>query len=123
MLESMRAVAYEQFVIDNEIIGMALRLLKGIQVNEETLGFEAILEAGPSGNYLSSTHTIKFMRQEYFQPMLADRQTREAWENAGSLDGRARARQCAKEILRTHSPKGIDGKTDQAIRRRFDIRL
>ncbi len=123
MLESMRTVAYEQFVIDDEIIGMALRLLKGIQVDEETLGFEAICETGPSGNYLSSMHTVKFMRQEYFPQALADRQTREAWEKFGALDGRTRARQRAKEILRTHSPKGIDEKVDQEIRKRFDIRF
>ncbi len=123
MLESMRTVAYEQFVIDNEIIGMALRLLKGIQVDEETLGFEAIQEVGPSGNYLSSMHTVKFMRQEYFRQTLADRQTREAWEKSGALDGRTRARQKAREILRTHSTKGIDHKIDQEIRKRFDIRI
>jgi trimethylamine--corrinoid protein Co-methyltransferase len=122
MLESMRTVAYEQYVIDNEIIGMALRLLQGIQVDDETLGYEAIREAGPSGNYLDSLHTVKFMRQEYFRQTLADRQTREAWEKSGALDGRARARQRAKEILRTHSPKGIDSKTDQEIRKKFDIR-
>jgi trimethylamine--corrinoid protein Co-methyltransferase len=123
MLESMRTVAYEQFVIDNEIIGMALRLLKGIRVDDETLGLEAIREAGPSGNYLSSVHTVKFMRQEYFRQTLADRQTREAWENSGALDGRTRARERAKEILRTHSPKGIDKKIDQEIRKSFDVRL
>lgn len=123
MLESMRAVAYEQFVIDDEIIGMALRLLKGIQVNEETLGFEAIREVGPSGHFLDSMHTIKFMRQEYFRQNLSDRQTREAWEKAGSLDTRSRARRKAKEVLETHIPKGIDLEIDREIRKRFDIRL
>jgi len=123
MLESMKTVAYEQFVIDNEIIGMVLRLLKGIQVDDETLAFEAIREVGPSGNYLSSMHTVKFMRQEYFRQSLADRQTREAWEKSGALDGRTRAQQRAKEILRTHSPKGIDIKIDQEIRKKFDIRI
>jgi len=121
MLESMRAVAYEQYVIDDEIIGMAIRLLKGIQIDEETLGFEALREAGPSGNFLSSMHTVKFMRQEYFQQTLGDRQTREAWEQSGSLDTRERAREKAKGILKTHFPKGIDPKIDQEIRKRFDI--
>ncbi|HSB06395.1 MAG TPA: trimethylamine methyltransferase family protein [Thermodesulfobacteriota bacterium] len=121
MLESMRAVAYEQYVIDNEIIGMALRLLRGIEIDEETLGFEAIREVGPSGNFLSSMHTIKYMRQEYFRQTLGDRQARETWEKAGSLDGRERARRRAKEILKTHSPKGIDPKIDQEIRKRFKI--
>jgi trimethylamine--corrinoid protein Co-methyltransferase len=123
MLESMRAVAYEQFVIDDEIIGMALRLLKGIQIDGGTLGLETLREVGPSGNFLSSMHTVKFMRQEYFRQTLGDRQTRETWENSGSLDGRERARRRAKEILKTHLPKRLDAKIDQEIRKRFDIRL
>ncbi|MGQ9648198.1 MAG: trimethylamine methyltransferase family protein [Thermodesulfobacteriota bacterium] len=123
MLESMRAVAYEQYVIDDEIIGMALRLLRGIQIDRETLGFEALREVGPSGNFLSSMHTVKFMRQEYFRQTLADRQTREAWEASGSLDARERARRKAKEILKTHLPQRLDAKTEEEIRKRFDIRI
>ena len=121
MLESMKAVAYEQYVIDNEIIGMALRLLKGIQIDEETLGFDAIREVGPSGNFLSSMHTVKFMRQEYFRQSLGDRQSREAWEKSGSLDTRESARRKAREILKSHPPKGIDPRIDQEIRKRFNI--
>jgi trimethylamine--corrinoid protein Co-methyltransferase len=63
------------------------------------------------------------MRQEYFRQTLGDRQTREAWENSGSLDGRERARRKAKKILKTHLPKRLDAKIDQEIKKRFDIRL
>ncbi len=121
MLESMKAVAYEQYVIDNEIIGMALRLLKGIQIDEETLGFDVLREVGPSANFLSSMHTVKFMRQEYFGQSLGDRQSREAWEKSGSLDTRERARRKAREILQSHLPKEIDPRIDQEIRKRFNI--
>jgi len=100
---------------------MALRLLKGIEIDEETLGLDAIREVGPSGNFLSSIHTIKYMRQEYFRQTLVDRRARETWEKSGSLDGRERARRRAKEILKTHSPKGIDPKIDREIRKRFRI--
>ena len=121
MLESMKAVAYEQYVIDDEIIGMALRLLRGIRIDEETLGLDAIREAGPGGNYLSSAHTVRFMRQEYFRPSVADRRNREAWEAAGEPDGRERARRLAKGILETHRPAGIDPAVDGEIRKRFTI--
>lgn len=123
MLESMRAVAYEQYVIDDEIIGMALRLLKGIRIDDGTLALEAIREAGPSGNFLSSMHTVKYMRQEYFRQTLADRQTREAWKEQGALDTRERARRRAKEILKSHVPKALDPSIDRDIRKRFDIRF
>ncbi len=92
MLESMKAVAYEQYVIDDEIIGMALRLLRGIRVDEETIGLEAIRDVGPAGNFLASEHTVRFMREEYFTQPLEERQTRDAWEHAGSRDTRERAR-------------------------------
>lgn len=123
MLESMRGVAYEQFVIDDEIIGMALRLLRGITIDEETLGIDAIREVGPAGHFLSSLHTVKFMRQEYFRQTLADRQDREAWEKSGALDGRERARRKAKAILESHVPKGLEPKIDREIRSRFEILL
>jgi hypothetical protein len=49
MLESMLAVAPEQYVIDDDILGMALRALSGIRVDEETLAVEVIERVGPGG--------------------------------------------------------------------------
>jgi trimethylamine:corrinoid methyltransferase-like protein len=63
------------------------------------------------------------MRQEYFNQTLGDRERREAWEKSGSLDGRGRARRKAREILKAHTPRGIDPRVDQEIRKRFDIRV
>jgi trimethylamine--corrinoid protein Co-methyltransferase len=37
MLESMLTVAYEQYVIDDEIIGLSGKVLKGIDVDPEHL--------------------------------------------------------------------------------------
>jgi trimethylamine--corrinoid protein Co-methyltransferase len=123
MLESMKAVAYEQYVIDDEIIGMTLRLLQGIRVDDETIGLEAIRDVGPAGNFLASEHTVRFMREEYFTQPLEERQTRDAWELAGSRDARERARQRAQEILATHRGPPIDPDVDREIRKRYDIRL
>ena len=106
MLESMKGVAYEQYVIDDEIIGMALRLLKGIQIDDETLGFDAIREVGPSGNFLSSMHTVKFMRQEYFNQTQGDRQSREAWEKSGSLTAATAPGERPEKFLIPIHPKG-----------------
>jgi trimethylamine--corrinoid protein Co-methyltransferase len=61
------------------------------------------------------------MRQEYFRPAVADRRNREAWEAAGALDGRERARNMVKKILETHRPAAIDPEIDGEIRKRFTI--
>ena len=58
MMEGMITVAYEQYVIDNDIIGMALRILRGIEVDRDRLAVEVIEQVGPGGNYLIQDHTI-----------------------------------------------------------------
>ncbi|MBC7250216.1 MAG: trimethylamine methyltransferase family protein [Anaerolineae bacterium] len=121
MLESMRAVAYEQYVIDNEILGMAMRAVRGIEVNDETLAVEVIDRVGPGGHFLAEKHTIRHMRSEYFYPSIADRRSREEWQITGALDARERARQRAKEILSTHRPQPIPPEIDVRIRERFRI--
>lgn len=124
MLESMLTVAYEQYVIDNDIIGMALRVLRGIKVDKETIAQDVIEAVGPGGNFLIQPHTIKYARsEEYFVPQVADREGRTRWENAGSLDGRERARQRAKEILTKPAQNLIPEDVDRGIRRRFEILL
>ena len=42
MLESLLAVAYEQYVIDDEINAAVLRMVRGIEVTDETLSIEVI---------------------------------------------------------------------------------
>ena len=52
------AVAYEQYVLDNEIIGNIKRVLKGITVTPGTLAAELIQEVGPGGHFLAQEHTL-----------------------------------------------------------------
>jgi len=124
MLESMISVAYEQYVIDDEIIGMSCRVLKGIDVDPEHLALEIIDSVGPGGNFMTSPHTLEHMRDEYFNGNgIADRRSRQKWEKEGSLNTRERAREKAKEILATHKPEMIPPEIDTRIRERFEILL
>jgi trimethylamine--corrinoid protein Co-methyltransferase len=115
MLESTTTVAYEQYVIDNEIIGMAMRALQGIEVNEETLALKVIDKVGPGGNYLAETHTVKHMRSELFFPKVSDRSLREEWISKGGKDARERAKEIAKNILAGHKPLPIPSDIDKKI--------
>jgi trimethylamine--corrinoid protein Co-methyltransferase len=124
MLESMLAVAYEQYVIDDEIIGMACKVLKGIDVDAEHLAMEVIDQVGPGGNFLMAPHTISHMRREYFQGNgVSDRKGREKWEQDGGLDARQRARQIARKILAAPATDYIPEAIDAQIRNRLEILL
>jgi trimethylamine--corrinoid protein Co-methyltransferase len=122
MLESMLTVAYEQFVIDNDINGMALRALRGIEVSEDTLATGVIEEVGPGGNYLTQRHTIDHLRgNEYYTPATSDRRSRNSWMKDGGLDTRERATEIAREILAKERPILISPEIDDKIRARFNI--
>jgi trimethylamine--corrinoid protein Co-methyltransferase len=118
-LESVMTVSLELYVIDNEIIGMAKRVQRGIEFNSETLALDIILEKGPGGNFLGEPHTVKYMRSELFNPIVSDRSDRIEWEQRGSKDGWARAREVVKKILSTHKPKRFDPKIETKIREEF----
>lgn len=123
-LESMLTVAYEQYVIDDDINGSILRAVRGIEVNEETLSVDLIDEVcRGEGHYLGTQQSLELMTSEYFYPRTSDRQRRDNWEADGGLDMRERARVKAKEILRSHRPKPILAEIDAAIRERFEILL
>lgn len=124
MMESMLSVAYEKFVIDNDVIGMATRALSGINVDKESLALDVIKNVGPEGNYLTELHTVKNSRsKEFYQPEVLDRNSKSTWRENGSKETRERARERAKEILDNSAVNLLPRKVDEKIRERFDIKL
>jgi trimethylamine--corrinoid protein Co-methyltransferase len=124
MLENMNAVAAEQFVIDNDILGMAMRVLRGIEVNDETLALDVIDDVGPGGHYLMAGHTIRHMRSEFYYPSaVVDRQGWDMWQQEGGLSARKRARQIARDILANHRPVPLDPAVESWIRQQFELRI
>jgi trimethylamine--corrinoid protein Co-methyltransferase len=99
LLEFCLTASLEKYVIDDEILGMTKRALKGIEITPDTLAFDIMKKIGPGGHFVSSQHTRKFMRKEQFLPKISDRSTRKEWLSKGSPDTRQKAMQRVKEIL------------------------
>ncbi|MEJ2098658.1 MAG: trimethylamine methyltransferase family protein [Desulfobacterales bacterium] len=124
MLESMLTVAYEQFVIDDEIIGMCCKVLEGIAVDPEHLALEVIDAVGPGGNFMTAPHTMAHLHTEYFRGNgVTDQKGRDKWTKDGSPDARTRACGIVRNILDRQEQSYIDPKVDQAIRKKYDILL
>jgi trimethylamine--corrinoid protein Co-methyltransferase len=100
-LEFCMTASYDKLVIDNEIIGMVMRAVEGVRVDEETLAFELLREVGPGGHFVSARHTRRHMRKEQFQPRLSDRENRAVWSAAGEKSVRTRAAEKTRQILNT----------------------
>jgi trimethylamine---corrinoid protein Co-methyltransferase len=115
LIDSGMSIAYEQYVADNEILGMCMRAVKGIDIDEDALAVDVINDVGPGGNYLMHTHTVDHMKSEFFYNKVSDRQPYVKWNKEGALDTAERAKIIAKDILANHKPLSIEKSIEEQI--------
>jgi trimethylamine--corrinoid protein Co-methyltransferase len=107
MLEAGMTLSFGQMVIDNEIIGMVKRIIRGIGVDRELMGVEVIKKVGIGNNFLTERHTIEHLEAEQAQATIIDRRRRGAWEQRGSKSLIESANERARELLKSHEPKPL----------------
>jgi trimethylamine--corrinoid protein Co-methyltransferase len=111
-------------VIDNDIIGMALRATRGIEVSDETLSLDVIMESTLNpGHFLGHSQTLAFMEKEYLFPTMSDRSSLDGWAEGGSKNIYERSQTKVKEVLSSHYVNYIDPVVDAAIRQQYPIEL
>ena len=102
-IENELSLSFEDMVIDNEIYGMIARVMKGVEVTDQTMAVEVIKEVGQlGGNFLSKTHTKEWARKEMYLPKVSDRLPFQLWVKNGSKDVVERAKTLAREIIENH---------------------
>lgn len=122
MTASLLGASFEAFVLDDEMHSSIYRMLRGVEVTEEALGFDAICDSVLNvGHFLGSDHTMAAMERDYFYPNLANRDTPSKWAEDGATDAWVRAQEKARNILASHQPDYLSSAQDKAIRERFDI--
>jgi trimethylamine--corrinoid protein Co-methyltransferase len=103
----------DMLVLGDEIVGMARRFIRGIEVNPETLARDVIARVGPGGHYLEDDHTFNHFRQQLWNPSLLTRHGRDEWQAAGSKDMAQKVHEKVLEILNNHQapplPDGVVG--------------
>lgn len=99
MVDSLNTMSFEQFVLDDEIVQIARRILNGIDVSGEKIATDLIKSIGPGGSFLGTKHSLKYFREELWIPQLSDRTTWSQWHERGENRAEARAREHVKKIL------------------------
>jgi trimethylamine--corrinoid protein Co-methyltransferase len=112
-LDSSMMESHALLMLDDEICGAALRLARGIEVNEESLALDLIKKVGFSGSYLTARETSRLYRKEHFIPTFFVREPYDTWEKEGGKVAIERARERALAILAGHQARELD----QAIER------
>ncbi len=125
MYASLLGVCPESLLMDNDLLGACLRLVKGIAVTDETLGFDTLRDVclGNKGHYLGSDQTLGVMQTEYLYPELFNRASPGDWLDAGRPDPVANAIKRKKDILQSYFPAHVSDEVDRQIRAQFPIAL
>ncbi|TMV08694.1 trimethylamine methyltransferase family protein [Ruegeria sediminis] len=125
MHSSLLGFCHESLILGDDLIGQALRCVRGIEVTDETLAVDQIAEVclGGSGHYLGTDQTLGRMQADYVYPTLGDRTSPKEWVERGKPDLIEKAVARKNRILAERSPARFDAALDAEIRKRFNIHL
>ena len=125
MHASLLGFCHESLILGDDLIGQALRCVRGIEVTEDDLSLEVIRETclnGP-GHYLGTDDTLSRMQRDYVYPALGNRASPKEWVEQGQPDLVEAATARKAEILSQPSRAAFEMDVDKSIRARFPVYL
>lgn len=114
-MDNAMVCAVEQLVLGNEVIGIAKRFLRGMEVNADSVARDVIARVGPGGNFIEEEHTFLHFRRELYRPRLFTRQHYNAWVKEGSKDMALRVQEEIRRLLETHRPEELPARVFAAL--------
>jgi trimethylamine--corrinoid protein Co-methyltransferase len=105
MMDFESCQSYEKLVIDAEIIGMAKRLIAGVEARDEPIALGLMRELGHRADYLGQLHTAKwFSEEQYIPSSVIDRGSLEGWKKKGAKTAWERAKDRVGQLLAKYEP-------------------
>ena len=95
--------SYEGLVVSHEAVGMARRLLEGINTEMDNLGSDLIRQVGHDGSFLETEHTMEWFRKEFYFPGIIDRCTENTWRKRGARGMVQRATERVDELVAAYT--------------------
>jgi len=120
MLDFESCQSLEKLVVDNEIAGMALRVVQGIEPRDDFPALPHFHELLRDHHLLISKHTRKHLRREIRFPGPAiDRANRPRWLEEGGLTLRERAHRVVEQHISEYEPSRLAGECKAELTRRM----
>ena len=108
MLDFLACMSIEKLLIDAEAIGMAKRMLKGMQVHTTPLATGMYEGIDFKGEFLKQRITRQLLREEQYLPSaVIDRGSIRTWQQMGRSDVFTRAKSQAQELLNAYQPQDL----------------
>ncbi len=125
MHASLLGFCHESLILGDDIVGQALRCVRGIEITEDSVSIEMMRSVclGGPGHYLGEDQTLSRMQTDFVYPTLGDRTSPKEWAEVGKPDLIAAATARKEDILAQRGSARFDPQVDAAIRARFNIHL
>ncbi len=125
MHASLLGFCHESLILGDDLLGQAMRCVRGIEVSEDTVGLETMRATclGGPGHYLGSDQTLSLMQTEYIYPVLADRSSPKEWQEKDRPDLIEQAVARKEALIAAPTPAALPQEVDAQIRQRFKIHL
>ena len=115
-LEGGLTASFEKMIIDAEMLQMMAAFLDPLEVNDATLGLEAMADVGPGGHFFGTAHTLERYETAFYEPIVSDWRNFETWEEGGSQTATMRANRIWKQILADYEQPPLDDARDEALK-------
>jgi trimethylamine--corrinoid protein Co-methyltransferase len=117
MLDFESCQSLEKLVLDNEICGMALRLVRGIEARGDRLGGDLYGDIYHSAHFLTSAETLRWFREELDQagPVI-DRDQYDVWMSHGKKSAWDRACEEVERIMNSHTVEPLPDDSLKALK-------
>jgi trimethylamine--corrinoid protein Co-methyltransferase len=116
MLDFESCQSLEKLVLDNEICGMVLRMIKGIEPKEDFPSLPRFEELLTEKHLLISKHTLRYLKEEFYFPgPVIDRASRTRWQEEGSLTLGQRAHREVEKLIKDYSPSKLPDETKKEL--------
>lgn len=116
MLDFESCQSLEKLVLDNEICGMTLRMIKGIQAKEDFPSLLRFKELLKEKHLLVSKHTLRYLKEEFYFPgSVIDRASRTRWQEEGSVTLWERAHQEVEKLIKDYKPSKLSDDTKKEL--------
>ncbi|MHA1974446.1 MAG: trimethylamine methyltransferase family protein, partial [Candidatus Hodarchaeales archaeon] len=122
MLDFESTQSFEKLIIDNDIIGMSKRLIKGITDFGRPYAEDILQDYDASYSLLSHPSTLSLFRKVLYFPLTIEgvqtinRDTRDKWKSSGKLSSKRRANQIARSLAERPAKKPIDPTLEKELK-------
>ncbi|MGD8404090.1 MAG: trimethylamine methyltransferase family protein [Anaerolineales bacterium] len=113
-MESGLTFSFEMVVLTDELVALADNMMKGIEINKDTLVLDEIHNVGPGGHFMNTQQTLNRFK-DFWYPSLLDRSLRTTWLDEGATTLGERLTKRVKETIKEHNPEPLSSDVKNKI--------